>query len=100
MGRKHTHTHTGESTGTVGQVRFNSRSTFLVLYLFNGGLGSNMVVILCFNCTMMGTNTMYTVDILYVLLVSVLSTCSLHTNSGCGKERRILTGPVPGDSRQ
>ena len=24
---------------------------------------------------------------------SVLSTCPLHTNSGCGKERRILTGP-------
>ena len=23
----------------------------------------------------------------------VLSTCPLHTNSGCGKERRILTGP-------
>ena len=45
----------------------------------------------------------------------VLSTCSLHTNSGYGKERRILiglprqhsfgttlrfTGPVPADSRQ
>ena len=23
----------------------------------------------------------------------VLSTCPLHTNSGCGKERRILVGP-------
>ena len=23
----------------------------------------------------------------------VLSTCPLHTNSGCGKERRILFGP-------
>ena len=23
----------------------------------------------------------------------VLSTCPLHTNSGCGKERRILIGP-------
>ena len=23
----------------------------------------------------------------------VLSTCPLHTNSGCGKERRILSGP-------
>ena len=23
----------------------------------------------------------------------VLSTCQLHTNSGCGKERRILIGP-------
>ena len=23
----------------------------------------------------------------------VLSACRLHTNSGCGKERRILTGP-------
>ena len=45
----------------------------------------------------------------------VLSTCPLHTISGCGKERRILvdlprqhsfrtalrfTGPVPADSRQ
>ena len=25
--------------------------------------------------------------------VSVLSTCPSHTNSGCGKERRILIGP-------
>ena len=24
---------------------------------------------------------------------SLLSTCPLHTNSGCGKERRILIGP-------
>ena len=24
---------------------------------------------------------------------SILSTCPLHTNSGCGKERRILIGP-------
>ena len=23
----------------------------------------------------------------------VLSTCPFHTNSGCGKERRILVGP-------
>ena len=23
----------------------------------------------------------------------ILSTCPLHTNSGCGKERRILIGP-------
>ena len=23
----------------------------------------------------------------------VLSTCPLHTNSGCGKERRMLIGP-------
>ena len=46
---------------------------------------------------------------------SMVSTCPLHTNSGCGKERRILhgdlprqhpfgttsrfTGPVPADSR-
>ena len=48
----------------------------------------------------------------------VLPTCPLHTDSGCGKERRILmvhgdlprqhsfgttlrfTGPVPADSRQ
>ena len=31
----------------------------------------------------------------YGLTVStpVLSTCPLHTNSGCGKERRILIGP-------
>ena len=27
------------------------------------------------------------------LLPPVLSTCPLHTNSGCGKERRILIGP-------
>ena len=27
------------------------------------------------------------------LLLPVLSTCPLHTNSGCGKERRILIGP-------
>ena len=26
-------------------------------------------------------------------LTPVLSTCPLHTNSGCGKERRILFGP-------
>ena len=26
-------------------------------------------------------------------VLSVLSTCPLHTNSGCGKERRILIGP-------
>ena len=25
--------------------------------------------------------------------LAVLSTCPLHTNSGCGKERRILIGP-------
>ena len=25
--------------------------------------------------------------------IQVLSTCPLHTNSGCGKERRILSGP-------
>ena len=25
--------------------------------------------------------------------VPVLSTCLLHTNSGCGNERRILIGP-------
>ena len=27
------------------------------------------------------------------LLPPVLSTCPLHTNSGCGKEGRILIGP-------
>ena len=27
------------------------------------------------------------------LLTPVLSTCPLHANSGCGKERRILIGP-------
>ena len=26
-------------------------------------------------------------------MAPVLSTCPLHTNSGCGKERRILIGP-------
>ena len=26
-------------------------------------------------------------------MMSILSTCLLHINSGCGKERRILTGP-------
>ena len=25
--------------------------------------------------------------------MSILSTCPLHTNSGCGKERRMLVGP-------
>ena len=25
--------------------------------------------------------------------IPVISTCPLHTNSGCGKERRILIGP-------
>ena len=27
------------------------------------------------------------------IVVPALSTCSLHTNSGCEKERRVLTGP-------
>ena len=30
---------------------------------------------------------------LSLVLTPVLSTCPLHTNSGCGKERRILIGP-------
>ena len=29
----------------------------------------------------------------YWVITPVLSTCPLHTNSGCGKERRILIGP-------
>ena len=29
----------------------------------------------------------------FVLDINGLSTCSLHTNNGCGKERRILIGP-------
>ena len=29
----------------------------------------------------------------YSAIPPVLSTCPLHTNSGCGKERRILIGP-------
>ena len=29
----------------------------------------------------------------YIHTLPVLSTCPLHTNSGCGKERRILIGP-------
>ena len=36
------------------------------------------------------------VDPIYCILYTVppvLSTCPLHTNSGCGKERRILIGP-------
>ena len=28
-----------------------------------------------------------------IIITPVLSTCLLHTNSGCGKERRILIGP-------
>ena len=28
----------------------------------------------------------------WVYLAGILSTCPLHTNSGCGKERRILIG--------
>ena len=28
-----------------------------------------------------------------IILPPVLSVCPLHTNSGCGKERRILIGP-------
>ena len=51
-------------------------------------------------------------SIRYLLFLTVLSTCPLHTNSGCGKERRDLprqhsfettlrfTGPEPADSRQ
>ena len=48
------------------------------------------------------THYWYEVDMLEVLannycytsLISVpFSTCPLHTNSGCGKERRILIGP-------
>ena len=53
-----------------------------------------------------------------IYIPPVLSTCPLHTNSGCGKNRRIVygpgdlpkhhsfetilrfTGPVPADSRQ
>ena len=51
------------------------------------------------------------------IVYTVLPTCPLHTNNGCGKERRIylvhgdlrqqsfettlgFTGPVPADSRQ
>ena len=30
---------------------------------------------------------------LVICITQVLSTCPLHTNSGCGKERRILIGP-------
>ena len=40
----------------------------------------------------------YLVDSTFFIVLSsmsmpVLSTCPLHTNSGCGKERRILIGP-------
>ena len=60
----------------------------------------------------------YPVDPYSNSMSQVLSTCPLHTNSGCGKERRILighgdlpkqhpfettlrfTGPVTVDSRQ
>ena len=31
--------------------------------------------------------------ITYIYIPPVLSACPLHTNSGCGKERRILIGP-------
>ena len=33
------------------------------------------------------------VPVQYQYSTPVLSTCPLHTNSGCGKERRILIGP-------
>ena len=35
----------------------------------------------------------YPVDPYSGSMSPVLSTCPLHTNSGCGKERRILIGP-------
>ena len=31
--------------------------------------------------------------LVYFFGMCILSTCPLHTNSGCGKERRILIGP-------
>ena len=44
------------------------------------------------------THTYCSIDIMLTttinsILPPVLSTCPLHTNSGCGKERRILIGP-------
>ena len=35
----------------------------------------------------------YSGGLLPDIILPVLSACPLHTNSGCGKERRILIGP-------
>ena len=40
-----------------------------------------------------GEKTCDTIGIHLQYIPPVLSTCPLHTNSGCGKERRILIGP-------
>ena len=50
-----------------------------------------------FRVTALGTEVLkrFPLIVVHVLLfrILVLSTCPLHTNSGCGKERRILIGP-------
>ena len=40
-----------------------------------------------------GTKNSTPMDVSTICTPPVLSTCPLHTNSGCGKERRILIGP-------
>ena len=39
------------------------------------------------------TDSILELNIFVFLTPPVLSTCPLYTNSGCGKERRILIGP-------
>ena len=58
----------------------------------------NTVVMLGYDwwlCMVINISVQYSGGLLpdIILLPPVLSTCPLHTNSGCGKERRIIIGP-------
>ena len=47
----------------------------------------------CGDLTDNSSSIRFSFFILYGALPPVLSKCPFHTNSGCGKERRILIGP-------
>ena len=44
-------------------------------------------------CTFLFLTILLYKQAINVMYYTVLSTCPLHTNSGCGKERRIIFGP-------
>ena len=55
---------------------------------------SNFISAALFDISRKATTVKERVDCINRGLPAVHSTCPLHTNSGCGEERRILIGPL------
>ena len=83
MNRKKTHTH------TTHYCMF--WCPYMVSVQCDGGLPPDIILLTL--CDSIGEPFECHEEFLSLQPPPVLSTCPLHTNSGCGKERRILIGP-------